>query len=162
MSEHLSIVHQKCFNLCSTFWVFYISFCLWEWHFLSFPLDIVGVLCLTALKTYYPHNWLLWFECHDWEDEADKYRISICFSVRSLESLNLVAVAGSRLFVKHFLCFSSRLHWHMKETATGRAPRQSFYNPPYSLPFLGIPIPCLSGILGEGREQKNNLSSEIK
>lgn len=50
----------------------------------------------------------------------------------------------------------------MKETATGRAPRQSFYNPPYSLPFLGIPIPYLSGILGEGREQKNNRSSKIR
>lgn len=73
-----------------------------------------------------------------------------------------MAVAGSRLFVKHFLCFSSRLPWHMKETATGRAPRQSFYNPPYSLPFLGIPIPYLSGILGEGREQKNNRSSKIR
>lgn len=48
----------------------------------------------------------------------------------------------------------------MSETATGRASVQSFCNPPYSFPFLGMPLPYMRGLLDKGRQHKNNLNCE--
>lgn len=161
MSEHSSTVPHRHFNLCFTFWVFYISFCLWEWHFLPFPFDIiVGVLCLTVLKRPIFTRASLVFECHYWEDEGDKYRISISFSHGSLESLNLGQLSAVG-FLESMLCafIKPRLLQCVSETVTGRA-LGNLSTIPSSLPFLGTPSSYWSGIQGRGREHKNNLSVE--
>ena len=60
MSEHLSTVYHRCFNFCSTFWVFYLSFCLWEQHFL-FPFQYhCWSFVSNCSKNLISSHWLFW------------------------------------------------------------------------------------------------------
>lgn len=104
-SEHLSTVHRRCFHLCSTFWVFYISLCLWEWHFFLFPLGIlVASFASCSSENIMCHTGFFSFECDYWGVEELNIE-SISVSCESLESFNLVELASSTPFAKQSLCF---------------------------------------------------------